>query len=96
MIEVHISKAADRTWKLGAAILPKGGLGGLAEEAELGTLKEPTFAAASALLSECPLDQASFKPNADRWPVPPPKFQIVNDGTAPPIPFSFGKLTCPL
>jgi hypothetical protein len=77
MIEVHI-QSSETYWTLRASIIPHGGLG-IAREADLAVLQTPTFPA--ALESTTTLEQATFSPNENRWPVLEPKFQIINQGT---------------
>lgn len=74
MIEVHITQGA-LAWEVNATILPQGGLG-IAQDAKLGTIASPSFAEASKAIAM--LSALSFHSNADRWPVPEPKFQIIN------------------
>jgi hypothetical protein len=83
MIEVYVQQAEDGKWELKATVLPKGGIGGLAQDATIAPLREGTFQ--EALDATCDLDfsRLSFQPHPDRWPVPQPKFQIINDGSHP-------------
>lgn len=76
MIEVFIKKE-ETAWTLCASILPYGGFG-IARDANLATLEDPTFQ--SAYESVTALSEVSFSRNPDRWPVPEPKFQIINQG----------------
>lgn len=83
MIELHLTQITGGTWELTATILPLGGLGGLAREATVATVHEGTFRAASDATTELDLSALSFTSNPDRWPVPEPKFQIVNELSHP-------------
>ena len=77
MIEVHLDKQ-NEDWNINATILPYGGLG-VAKEATLGKVKSPSFAEAADAVQS--LETVSFVENRDRWPVPGPKFQIINEMT---------------
>jgi len=79
MIEVHLAQHGER-WNVTATILPWGGLG-IAKVAVLGTLEDGSFAAAAEVVN--PLLEASFTPNPDRWPVPEPKIQVINEMSHP-------------
>lgn len=83
MIEVYLTHNEGGTWELNATVLPHGGLSGLAQESTIASVHEGTFEAALGVTSDLDLSTLSFKPNPDRWPVPEPKFQIVNEGSHP-------------
>ncbi|MBK1792587.1 hypothetical protein [Persicirhabdus sediminis] len=92
MIEVYLLKLSATEWQLTATIFPMGGHGGLAQEAALAQLCEPTFTAGLAAMKDDGLagfGRDSFIANDSRWPVTEPKFQIVNDGSHPD-PAEFG------
>ena len=81
MIEIYLTQIHDGKWELKATILPKGGIGGLAQDATIASVHAGTFQVASEVASDLDLSRLSFQPNPDRWPVRPPKFQIINDGS---------------
>ncbi len=83
MIEVYLTEIDGAEWELNATVLPQGGLGGLSQESIIASVYEGTFQAAFEVTSELDLSNLSFKPEPDRWPVPEPKFQIVNEGSHP-------------
>lgn len=83
MIEVYLSTSPsdESSFQLNASILPHGGIGGLAKDSVLGPVPLNTFQAAYKACSKLDLSKLSFTPNENRWPVPGPKFQIVNTGS---------------
>jgi hypothetical protein len=81
MIELYLTQTKDGGWELNATVFPQGGVGGIAKESTIASVHEGTFKAALAATSELDLSTLSFTPNPERWPVPEPKFQIVNDGS---------------
>lgn len=81
MIELYLTQTKDGTWELNATVFPQGGVGGIAKESTIASVHEGTFKAAFEAASELDLNTLSFTPNPERWPVPEPKFQIINDGS---------------
>ncbi len=81
MIEVYLAKNSDSKWDLNATVLPQGGHGGLAQDSRVASIEEGTFEAALEATSDLDLSTLQFTANPDRWPVPEPKFQIVNEGS---------------
>lgn len=61
MIELNLTQINEGTWELAVTIFPHGGVGGLARESTVTTLKEGTFKAASNATSELDLSALSFK-----------------------------------
>jgi hypothetical protein len=81
MIEVYLTEKEAGTWELNATVFPQGGLGGLAQECHIASVREGNFRAAIETADDLNLSALSFKPDPHRWPVPEPKFQIINDGS---------------
>ncbi len=77
MIEIQLEKRGS-AWDVNATILPKGGLG-IAKDARLASIGTASFAEAAHAVAN--LTSATFQENPDRWGVPEPKFQIINQSS---------------
>ncbi len=88
MIEIHLTKNGA-SWDVTATKLPYGGLG-VAKVARLTRISEPSVVALQQAVQN--LSSVEFVPDQDRWPVPEPKFQIINQWSHPD-PKHFGNYT---